>query len=110
MDLPTPVITQSTTPVYASSSDPVMPQNTGSSPTREVSQPTITAGPTLVFLGESPGLAKRTAPLPPYLTDLGNPFSQFWLLAGCSCLITSDLPVVSTTTTSTVPKWTASTV
>lgn len=76
------------------------------------SQPTITAGPTLVSRDRlhQAEIFRRDAPVPEYLSEYQNVFSHFFIYPACSCLITSAYPVSSYTTTVTVPKWTASTV
>jgi hypothetical protein len=65
----------------------------------------ITPGPKLLHDGRAV-IAKRAYDLPDWLSSYSNVYSQIFLSDACSCLITSALPVVSTSTTSTVPDYT----
>jgi hypothetical protein len=51
-------------------------------------------------------IEKRDYSPPGFLSDYDNIFSQYFVIAACSCLITSASPVISTTTTSTIPFYT----
>ncbi|PVH75180.1 hypothetical protein DL98DRAFT_14703 [Cadophora sp. DSE1049] len=68
--------------------------------------PAPTPGPTLL---PPNALIKRSDPFPDFLSDIDNFYSYPYVLAACSCLITSGLPPVLSTTTFTVTEWNATT-
>ncbi|KAH7323531.1 hypothetical protein BKA65DRAFT_70605 [Rhexocercosporidium sp. MPI-PUGE-AT-0058] len=56
-------------------------------------------------------LTKRDGqPFPDFLTDIDNFYSYPYVLAACSCLISSGLPPLLSTTTFTATEWNATTV
>jgi hypothetical protein len=82
------------------------------------SQPLVTTAPTLAprvaeaepEVDHIANIAKRDAPLPPYMSDLAYFWSSIYLAPACSCLITSAKPATLSTTTLTRTVWTSSTV
>ncbi|KAF2265762.1 hypothetical protein CC78DRAFT_567339 [Lojkania enalia] len=84
--------------------EPTAPAENPAVPTP--AEPLITPEPTLVPRAD---IVKRSAELPDYMSDLSYFWSYVYLTPACSCLITSALPPVPSTTTSTVTRWTSST-
>jgi hypothetical protein len=72
--------------------------------------PVITPAPTPVVQNEARELAKRKVPLPRHLSDFNGLFGSAYIPPACSCIISSVLPPVTETTTSTWTEWTSSTV
>ncbi|KAH6707849.1 hypothetical protein BKA61DRAFT_135198 [Leptodontidium sp. MPI-SDFR-AT-0119] len=68
--------------------------------------PSPTPGPTLLPRHR---LAKRDEPFPDFLSDADNFYSYPYVLAACSCLISSGLPLVLSTTTFTITEWNVTT-
>lgn len=93
---------------------------TPTKPTLAISQPTRSSNteplstPAPAFTpGPKPlprALIKRSHPFPDFLSDVDNFYSYPYVLAACSCLITSGLPPVLSTTMFTVMEWNATTV
>lgn len=50
-------------------------------------------------------LKKRTTPFPPYFADLEYLWSSVWVTPACSCIISSALPPVPSSTTKTVTRY-----
>ncbi|KAF1993380.1 hypothetical protein P154DRAFT_582865 [Amniculicola lignicola CBS 123094] len=76
-----------------------------------LAHPAITPAPVLVPRAGEAHMAKRDATLPGYLSELvpNNWWSYVYVTPACSCLITSALPPVPSTTTRTVTSWTTTT-
>lgn len=85
---------------------PALPNAAPFIPTPAVAlQPIITPAPPAPPYA---ALAKRDAPLPPYMSDLSYFWSGVYLTPACSCIITSALPATLKTSTQVVTKWIAS--
>lgn len=69
----------------------------------------ITPAPEVVRV-EGAGLAKRDAPLPPYLEDLEYFYSKLYVTPACSCIISSAPKPVGRNTTTTFTRYTATVV
>lgn len=79
-------------------------------PSAAPSQPLITSAPTAIPRAEPANIAKRDAPLPPYMSDLEYYWSNIYVAPACSCLISSAPSPTSSTTTTTYTSWTSHTV
>ncbi|KAG4437320.1 hypothetical protein IFR05_007216 [Cadophora sp. M221] len=105
--IPSPVIQPSTTPIPTLTKSTFdISQPTSLSIQNTVPPPDPTPGPTLL---PHHGLTKRDGPFPDFLSDVDNFYSYPYVLAACSCLISSGLPPVLSTTTFTITKWNATT-